>query len=164
MKRKRYTPEFKSQIVLEILKEEKTMSQIASEHGIHVNQLHKWKTQFLQEMPQIFHKQNKDKEKMKADYDKQLESLYAEVGKLTTQLSWVKKKIWHLPRLDGNAWRWLIGETLNSPSPNRLNYWESIVPVFTISLFSHHRKRLPLNTGLMRSIPNIRFMDHAGLY
>lgn len=54
MKRKRYTPEFKSQIVLEILKEEKTMSQIASEHGIHVNQLHKWKTQFLQELPQIF--------------------------------------------------------------------------------------------------------------
>ncbi|MGF7086357.1 transposase-like protein [Kroppenstedtia sanguinis] len=37
MKRKRYTPEFKSQIVLEILKEEKTMSQIALEHGIHVN-------------------------------------------------------------------------------------------------------------------------------
>ncbi|MBT2216460.1 transposase [Virgibacillus dakarensis] len=33
MKRKRCTPEFKLQIVLEILKEEKTMSQIASEHG-----------------------------------------------------------------------------------------------------------------------------------
>ncbi|MEN1968895.1 transposase [Lentibacillus sp. N15] len=33
MKRKRYTPEFKSQIVLEILKEEKTMSQIASGMG-----------------------------------------------------------------------------------------------------------------------------------
>lgn len=91
MKRKRYTPEFKSQIVLEILKEEKTMSQIASEHGIHVNQLHKWKTHFLQEMPQIFNKQNKDQEKMKADYEERLENLYAEVGKLTTQLSWIKK-------------------------------------------------------------------------
>lgn len=34
MKRKRYTAEFKSQIVLEALKEEKSMSQIASEHGI----------------------------------------------------------------------------------------------------------------------------------
>jgi len=92
MKRKSYTPQFKSQIVLEILKEEKSMSQIASENEIHVNQLHKWKTQFLQEMPQVFEKQNKDLEKMKVDYEKQLESLYSEVGKLTTQLSWLKKK------------------------------------------------------------------------
>ncbi|MFK3988522.1 IS3 family transposase [Exiguobacterium mexicanum] len=92
MKRKRYTPEFKTQVVLEILKEEKTMSQIASEHGIHVNQLHKWKTHFLSEMPQVFKKQNKDQEKMRADYEEKLENLYAEVGKLTTQLSWIKKK------------------------------------------------------------------------
>lgn len=92
MKRKRYTSEFKSQIVLEILKEEKSMSQIASEQGLHVNQLHKWKTQFLQEMPQIFEKQNKDLEKMKAEHEEQVENLYAEVGKLTTQLSWLKKK------------------------------------------------------------------------
>ncbi|GAA0435773.1 hypothetical protein GCM10008983_10510 [Lentibacillus halophilus] len=92
MKRKSYTPEFKSQIVLEILKEEKSMSQIASENEVHVNQLHKWKTHFLQEMPQVFEKQNKDKEKMKADYEKQLDNLYSEVGKLTTQLSWLKKK------------------------------------------------------------------------
>lgn len=92
MKRKRYTAEFKSQIVLEVLKEEKSMSQIASEHGIHVNQIHKWKTQFLKDMPQIFEKQNKDLEKMKAEHEAQVENLYAEVGKLTTQLSWLKKK------------------------------------------------------------------------
>ncbi len=93
MKRKRYTAEFKSQIVLEVLKEEKSMSQIASEHGIHVNQIHKWKTQFLQDMPQIFEKQNKDLEKMKAEHEAQVENLYAEVGKLTTQLSWLKKNL-----------------------------------------------------------------------
>lgn len=43
MKRKRYTPEFKSKIVLEVLKEEKTMSEIASSHGIHVNQIRQWR-------------------------------------------------------------------------------------------------------------------------
>src|SRR5699024_349664 len=141
MKRKRYTPEFKSQIVLEILKEEKSMSQIASEHGIHVNQLHKWKTQFLQEMPQVFEKQNKDLEKMKADYEEKLENLYAEVGKLTTQLSWIKKKIWHLQRLDGNAWRWWTGMIQKCLSHGRLTCSGSIVPAFTIGLFSHRWKR-----------------------
>src|SRR5699024_8336926 len=92
MKRKSYTPQFKSQIVLEILKEEKSMSQIASENEIHVNQLHKWKTQFLQEMPQVFEKQNKDMEKMKVDYEKQIESTYSKIGKLTTPPAGLKKK------------------------------------------------------------------------
>ncbi|WP_412759036.1 transposase [Neobacillus cucumis] len=37
MKRNRYTPEFKSQIVLEVLKEEKTMNEIASRSGRFIN-------------------------------------------------------------------------------------------------------------------------------
>ena len=40
--------------------------------GIHVNQIHKWKTQFLQDMPQIFEKQNKDLKKMKAEHEAQV--------------------------------------------------------------------------------------------
>jgi putative transposase len=37
--RKQYSPEFKSKVVLEILKEEKTLSQISSEYGVHTTQL-----------------------------------------------------------------------------------------------------------------------------
>src|SRR5690625_2140195 len=92
-KRKRYSPEFKARVVLEILKEEKSLTELSSEYGIHVNQLRKWKTQFLEQMPQLFQKQNKDQEKMKADYEEQIENLYAEVGRLTTQLSWLKKNL-----------------------------------------------------------------------
>jgi transposase len=92
MGRKRYTPEFKSKIVLEILKEEKSMNEIASEHGIHVNQLRQWRNTFLEQMPQLFDKQNKKIDKMKTDYEDQIENLYAEVGRLTTELSWLKKK------------------------------------------------------------------------
>jgi putative transposase len=29
---------------------------------------------------------------LKADHERQLEDLYAEIGRLTTQLTWVKKK------------------------------------------------------------------------
>ncbi len=92
MKRKRYTPEFKSQIVLEVLKEEKTMNEIASAHGIHVNQIRQWRNAFLEQMPPIFAKENKKTDQMKAEYENQIENLYAEVGRLTTQLSWLKKK------------------------------------------------------------------------
>jgi transposase-like protein len=41
--RKRYTAQYKAGIVQEILKEEKTVGQIASEQGIHPNQLNRWK-------------------------------------------------------------------------------------------------------------------------
>ncbi|XJZ27296.1 transposase [Bacillota bacterium Lsc_1132] len=87
MKRNRYTPEFKSQIVLEFLKEEKAMSEIASNHGVHVNQIRQWKNVFLNQMPQIFTNESKKTDKVKEDYEKQIENLYAEVCRLTTQLS-----------------------------------------------------------------------------
>ncbi len=39
--KKRYTAKQKAQIVLEILKEERSVTQIASESGVHPNQLYK---------------------------------------------------------------------------------------------------------------------------
>ncbi|WP_445684484.1 transposase [Weizmannia sp. FSL W8-0401] len=48
--RKSYTPEFKTQVVLEVLKEEKTMNEIASAHGIHVNQIRQWRNAFLEQI------------------------------------------------------------------------------------------------------------------
>ncbi len=45
----------------------------------------------LEQMPKVFEKGNKKVEKMKAEYEQTIESLYAEVGRLTTQLSWLKK-------------------------------------------------------------------------
>ncbi|WP_143598827.1 transposase, partial [Sulfobacillus thermosulfidooxidans] len=53
-KQKRHSATFKSQVVLEMLKEEKTVSQIAAEYGIHPSQLHRWKRQALDNFPQLF--------------------------------------------------------------------------------------------------------------
>lgn len=90
--RKSYNGEFKARVVLEILKEEKTLTELSSAHGVHVNQLRNWKKEFLEQMPQIFSKSDKQAERKTAEYEKQIEDLYAEVGRLTTQLSWLKKK------------------------------------------------------------------------
>ena len=40
--RKQHSAELKAQIVLEILKEEKSISEVASEYDIHPNQLSRW--------------------------------------------------------------------------------------------------------------------------
>ncbi|MBM3144835.1 MAG: transposase [Chloroflexi bacterium] len=42
MIRKRYTPNQKASLVLELFKEEDTLPQVASRHGVHPNQLRKW--------------------------------------------------------------------------------------------------------------------------
>ena len=54
--RKRYTAQFKAEIVQEILKEEKTLGQIASEQGIHPNQLKRWRVVALEGLPSLFSK------------------------------------------------------------------------------------------------------------
>jgi transposase-like protein len=47
-KRKDYTPEYKAKLVIEILREEHTISEIASREGINVKRLGNWKSEFLE--------------------------------------------------------------------------------------------------------------------
>lgn len=89
--RKQYTSAFKAKVVQELLKEEKTFAQIASEYEVHPTQLKNWKTIALEGMPSLFEKQDSTAE-LKASYEQQLTELYAEIGKLTTQMTWLKKK------------------------------------------------------------------------
>ncbi len=90
--RKRYSAKFKAEIVQEVLQENKTITEIASEHGIHPNQIHRWKAIALKGLPGLFNDENKVARAVKADHEKKLEELYAEIGRLTTQLTWLKKK------------------------------------------------------------------------
>ena len=92
-KRKTYSPEFKTQIVLRILKEEQTMSQIASEYGVHPNQLSQWKNQFLKDAASVFRDEQKPITQIKEKYENQINKLYMEIGKLTTDLNWLKKNV-----------------------------------------------------------------------
>ena len=89
--RKTYSGQFKLNAVLEILKENKTISQLASELEVHPNQILNWKKQALEELAKSL-----DDGRRKAGKEKQLQDqiqeLYAEIGELTTKLNWLKKK------------------------------------------------------------------------
>ena len=90
-KQTHHTATFKAQVVLEMLKEEKTVTQIAAEHQIHPGQLHRWKRQALDNFPHLFTESQALKQQADV-HDQQLTELYAEIGKLTTQVEWLKKK------------------------------------------------------------------------
>lgn len=93
--RRKFTPDEKARMVLEILREEKSVSQLASEQGIHGNVINRWKSEAVENLSQLFVDDRKGITKMKREYEQQIDELYAEVGKLTTQLSWLKKKSGH---------------------------------------------------------------------
>lgn len=90
--RKHYTAQEKARIALEMLKEEKTTAQIATEYGVHPNQLYRWKAQALEGMPGLFGQGEKAEREKQAAQEQQVEMLYAEIGRLTTQVNWLEKK------------------------------------------------------------------------
>jgi transposase-like protein len=88
--RKHYATDLKVKIVLEMLREEKTVTQLASEYKIHYSQLLKWKKQVLEGLPHLF--SDTRTEALKTTHEKEMLALYQEIGQLTTQLAWLKKK------------------------------------------------------------------------
>lgn len=94
-KRQQYSAEFKFQVVLEVLKEEKTVSEIASSYELNPNLISRWKTEFLETGAKaVFSRDKKPDqvETLKAEFDEKEAQLYQEIGQLTTQLTWLKKK------------------------------------------------------------------------
>ena len=90
--KKSYSAAFKAQVVLELLKETKTLSQLSSEYGVHPNVLREWKNVALKGLPDVFEKRDSISE-AKAAHERQLEELYAEIGRLTTHVNFLKKKL-----------------------------------------------------------------------
>ncbi len=52
--KKSYSPAFKAQMVRELLKKEKSVSQLAAEHSLHPNQLYRWRDLALAGLPTLF--------------------------------------------------------------------------------------------------------------
>ena len=87
--RKRYNASLKAKVALEAIKGQRTVSEIASEYGVHPNLITKWKKQVIEEAPGIF----SDKKERVEKQSQELESeLYRQIGQLKVELDWLKKK------------------------------------------------------------------------
>lgn len=90
--RKSYSATFKAQVVQEVLRGEKTIAQIAAAHGVHPNLIGIWKATALDRFPSLFEKDNADALAERHAHAQQLRELYEEIGRLTTQVAFLKKK------------------------------------------------------------------------
>jgi len=91
-KRREYTPEYKSKLVIEVLREEKTISEIASREGINPKQLGNWRIEFLEKPPQAFSKSRdkKNAERQIELMEEKEREYQAKVGQLTLENDFLK--------------------------------------------------------------------------
>ena len=57
--RQSFNKDFKAKVVLEALREELTLQEIATKYGVHPNQINLWKKQVIDNLSAFFEKTNK---------------------------------------------------------------------------------------------------------
>jgi len=91
-KRKTYSPEEKAKIVLEVLREESTLNEMATNYGVNPQLISRWKAEFIENMPAVFDKKNTEVEQLKKEHSAEKEDLINQIGQLTVDVNWLKKK------------------------------------------------------------------------
>ena len=85
--RRKYTPEFKARVVLEMLTEQKSAAQASREYEIKDSVLSRWKQEFIERSPQLF-------EAVGSNYDnseQRIAELERMIGRLAMELEMAKK-------------------------------------------------------------------------
>ena len=119
-KRQTFSKNFKARVVLEALREESTIQEIAVKHGVHPNQVSQWKSQVIAGMEEIFERPNKKSQEVRQQEEKESEYLKT-IGKQKVEIEFLKKKYRqsiHIMAIEGSGERWTEGGT----TPRRLQY------------------------------------------
>ena len=86
--RKKHSPTFKAKVAVEAIKGVKTVPEIAKRHEVHPSQVHTWKRNALDGLPEIFAGGVRDQD----DQEQLIASLYEQVGRLQVDFKKKKKK------------------------------------------------------------------------
>lgn len=94
MERRNFTSGFKTKVVLELLRGERELNEIAATYEIAPNQLRNWKAEFLDNADIVFDRKRDSKLREELDL-KQRESdqLAKKVGQLTIEVDFLKKTL-----------------------------------------------------------------------
>jgi len=87
--RRKFTAEFKFKVAMEALQERSTLSELSKRYEVHPNLIVQWKKSLIDNGFSIFENVHPQKD----DRDKLIESLYKEIGSLTMDVNFLKKKL-----------------------------------------------------------------------
>ncbi|MCA1764135.1 MAG: transposase [Cryomorphaceae bacterium] len=88
--RRKFTPAFKTKVVLSTLKEQNTLAELAQKYEIHPNQISQWKREFLEKSSSVFDSPSKSK---KTEAEEREEELLKIIGQQKVELNFLKKAL-----------------------------------------------------------------------
>jgi len=87
-KRRNFSPEFKTKVALEALREELTMTELSKKYEVHPNMISKWKKQAIDNMQGIF---SGKQDMFDNNHEDEIKNLHAKIGQLTVEKDFLKK-------------------------------------------------------------------------
>lgn len=89
-KRREHSAQFKFRVALEAAKEQKTVSEVASEYQVHPTLVREWKKQLVAGGVAVFERGSPTTVKKEVGVPEA--ELYEQIGRLKMELEWLKKK------------------------------------------------------------------------
>lgn len=86
--RKSHSAQFKAKVVLEALREDTPVSELALKHGVHATVIHRWKKEAAMLIESGF---SGKQEKISNDQDEQIYNLHAKIGQLTVERDFLER-------------------------------------------------------------------------
>ena len=100
MSNKKWSNATKIKIVLEVLKETSTLSEICKKYAVAPSQIHVWKKQFQENSEAVFEKKSAAMKELEAQCkqkSKNEKHLYQKIGQLTIERDFLKKNLARFP-------------------------------------------------------------------
>jgi len=94
-KGKPFSAEIKTKVVLETLREDQTINQVASKYDLDPKRITEWRSQFLKSCNSVFsnHPAQERLRELQAQSQEKEDLLIKQIGELSVKLNWAEKKI-----------------------------------------------------------------------
>lgn len=94
MCKRKFTAEYKARLVIEMLREEEHISEIASREGISRTQLQNWKKEFLEKAPEVFAGSKTERETARREQEavEREASMLKTIGQLTIERDYLMEE------------------------------------------------------------------------
>lgn len=86
--RRRFTAEFKAKVALEAIRGERTISELATKHELHPNQITQWKRQAIENLAKAFDDKASD---VQVGREAEVTKLHAKIGQLVVERDFLAK-------------------------------------------------------------------------
>jgi transposase len=86
--RRRFTAEFKAKVALEAIRGERTISDLATKHQLHPNQITQWKRQAIENLAKAFDDKATDAQ---VGREAEVTKLHAKIGQLVIERDFLAK-------------------------------------------------------------------------